>query len=409
MHQEPSNRVSTRRLKHVATLTAGGTPRTDEPDYWSDDSGIPWVAIADMSDGRMVFDTAKRVTRAGMQAARLPVAGPGTVLLAMYATVGAAAPLGIRASWNQAILGITPIRDRAESRFVRYWLDSIRATWPAVARSNTQDNIGAEIVADAHFPDVTFGNQAAIADYLDAETAHIDAGVRACERQLGLLTERKQQTISAAFAGVQTTVPVRRVVTALTSGPRGWSGLEVEEPGPIFLRIANVPDDSITLKLDSVSYLASPTGPEAARCRAESGDVLTTITAAIGQVAMIPDDLGEAYVSQHLALMRPDRRLVRPEWLAWALKSDDVQRQFEIARYGGTKQQLALEDVADIRIPLATVEDQTSLLRATVEATRRIEQAERRVRAVGSLLLERRQALITAAVTGQIDIPGVAA
>ncbi len=255
-----------------------------------------------------------------------------------------------------------------------------------------------------------FEAQRAIADYLDVETARIDALVVAYRRQLDLLALRKRATASDELMTHSIArVPIRRLVTTVTSGPRGWSSLEVEHSNQLFLRIANVPTDSIDLKLEEVAFINAPGGDEAARCRARPGDVLTTITAAIGQVAVVPADLGEAYVSQHLALLRPNLALVMPKWLALALWSGDAQRQLDAARYGGTKQQLSLDDVRDVRVPLADLTVQNVVLPRLLAQLESLTVAERRIRRVIDLLTERRQALIASAVTGRLDIPGVAA
>jgi type I restriction enzyme S subunit len=195
----------------------------------------------------------------------------------------------------------------------------------------------------------------------------------------------------------------------VTSGPRGWSGLEVEGFGRPFLRIANVPSGSIALSLHDVAFIDAPVGDESDRCRVQSGDVLMTITAAIGQVAVVPGDLGEAYISQHLALLRPNPAVVMPEWLALALWSDDAQRQLDAARYGGTKQQLSLEDVREVCVPFAEMTVQRSVVPRVVASLEAVTQAEQRIGRMIDLIIERRQSLITAAVTGQIEIPGVAA
>jgi type I restriction enzyme S subunit len=270
-----------------------------------------------------------------------------------------------------------------------------------MVRSNTQDNLNAETVGNAAFPGIRLAQQHAIADYLDAETARIDAIAAASRGQLGLLALRKRATVSDVLKTHSAVrVPVRRLVTTVTSGPRGWSCLEVEGSTQLFLRIANVPADSIGLKLKDVAFINAPGGDESDRCRVRSGDVLTTITAAIGQVAVVPVDLGEAYVSQHLALLRPDRALVMPEWLALALWSDDAQRQLDAARYGGTKQQLSLDDVREVRVPFAEMAVQEIVVPRVMAALESMTKAEQRIRRVIALLLERRQALITAAVTG---------
>ncbi len=252
--------------------------------------------------------------------------------------------------------------------------------------------------------------QEAIVDYLDDETARLDEIETAYRRQLGLLALRKRAGVSDALRSHSTgDVAVRRLVSTVTSGPRGWSSLEVEGFGLPFLRIANVPADSITLNIDEVAFVDPPKGDESDRCRVRPGDVLTTITAAIGQVAVVPADLGEAYVSQHLALLRPDRALVMPEWLALAFWTEDAQRQLDAARYGGTKQQLSLDDIREVIVPLAEMTVQRTVVSRVLASLEAATQAEQQIRRLIDLLLERRHALITAAVTGQLEIPGAAA
>jgi type I restriction enzyme S subunit len=211
------------RLKHVATLEAGGTPRTDDPANWSDADGVPWVSISDMSSGNTVVSTEKMVSRQGVAAARLPIGDPGTVLLAMYATVGATAMLGTLASWNQAILGVVPRIGRTHSAFVRYWLESVRPEWLRLVRSNTQDNLNAEVVRNAPFPNLTLATQRAIADYLDTETARIDALASRYLELVDRLVDQRGAITVAGVGGGPLAVPRRASSLAwLTEVPAYW-------------------------------------------------------------------------------------------------------------------------------------------------------------------------------------------
>jgi type I restriction enzyme S subunit len=208
----------------------------------------------------------------------------------------------------------TRLRPLAETdpRFLTYLMAAAysRGVTAFLAKQTTgiaNLDVGAYMATSWRVPDAAA--QGRIADYLDAETARIDVLATAHRRQLGLLALRKRATVSQAMQAHATAeVPVRRLVTTVTSGPRGWSSLEIEGSTQLFLRIANVPADSISLKLEDVAFIDAPDGDESDRCRVKPGDVLTTITAAIGQVAVVPADLGEAYVSQHLALFDPSRR-----------------------------------------------------------------------------------------------------
>ncbi len=94
------------RLKHAVRFQAGGTPDTGNPAFWSEDvEGVPWVAIGDMSSNPTVTSTTKRLTELGLADRGLLPSGPGTVLFAMYASVGAVSTLALDAVGTKRFLG----------------------------------------------------------------------------------------------------------------------------------------------------------------------------------------------------------------------------------------------------------------------------------------------------------------
>lgn len=111
-------------------------------------------------------------------------------------------------------------------------------------------------------------------------------------------------------------------------------------------------------------------------------------------------------MSQHLALMTPSR--CSGEWLAYALSTSDARLQLDAAGYGGTKTQLGLEDVANVTVPYVAVEEEEGVLAELRDRLGRIEVSKQALATQRLLLKERRQALITAAVSGQLDIPEAA-
>src|SRR5215472_565924 len=117
------------RVKWDTVTIAGATPSTEDDAYWldgDDPTGTPFVSIADMSRRRHVSTTAQSLSAEGIASRRMPVGERGTLLLAMYASVGEVAFLDIEATWNQALLGITPNYGEVDARFLRYVLLHMR-------------------------------------------------------------------------------------------------------------------------------------------------------------------------------------------------------------------------------------------------------------------------------------------
>src|SRR5699024_6498259 len=193
-------------LGSVCRLVAGGTPSSGNTDYWVSDplntEGTPWIAISDMSQVDYVSSTSKSVSHSGMEAANLKTGKPGTVLFAMYASVGEVAVTDIAAVWNQAILGMTPTDpSKLSSGFLFYAAQSLRPYLPTYYRSNTQNNLNAATVAQLRIPLPPLGEQQRIADYLDRETAEIDAAVADLDRYVELLEQRRRLVVTKAVAG----------------------------------------------------------------------------------------------------------------------------------------------------------------------------------------------------------------
>lgn len=192
----------TRKLSQVLTATvAGGTPPTGDPTCWADPpDGVPWISIGDMREGGVTADPAKHVTSHGLEAARIRIAPAGTVLFAMYASVGKTSIASTTCVWNQAILGLVP-GSHLRPRYLLHWLELCRRVLTAFTRSSTQDNLNADQVRSLHLPLPTIEEQDAFLEAIsssDAIAADLDF---LNERQSTLLGERRQALITAAVMG----------------------------------------------------------------------------------------------------------------------------------------------------------------------------------------------------------------
>ncbi|MEU2144540.1 MULTISPECIES: restriction endonuclease subunit S [Streptomyces albovinaceus subgroup] len=246
--------------------------------------------------------------------------------------------------------------------------------------------------------------QRRIADFLDAETARVDRMADIRKQQIDLLGSSEASVISDSLESTGgTPTRVKHLATKITSGPRGWGGL-VTDQGSLFLRITNIPRRGITLDLEDSLYVTAPSGPERERSRTRSGDVLVSITADIGSVAIVDERAADANISQHVAMVRPDQGSCNPTWLAYAIKSARSNQFLRMNSYGGTKVGLGLGDVANLSIEIPDLMTQEQSASRITQILSQREDLRHRMIIQRALLTERRQALITAAVTGQFDV-----
>ena len=191
------------------------------------------------------------------------------------------------------------------------------------------------------------GEQRRIAAVLDKA----DAILR--QRQESLqLTEKLLQSVFIELFGSETAPRCPRVrlsdhLDFITSGGRGWAKYYSIQ-GDKFIRSLDVQMNEIN---DSqMIRVAPPKNAEADRTRVRTGDVLLTITGSlIGRVAPVTEAHAGAFVSQHVAILRTHG--FRPEFLSWAISTQEGQRQIRKNQRGQMKPGLNFEQIGRLRIP----------------------------------------------------------
>ena len=244
------------------------------------------------------------------------------------------------------------------------------------------------------------------------------------ERLIELLREKRTALITRAVTrGLDPNVPkkdsgvewlgdipahwdvkrIKNVSAFVTSGSRGWADFYSDE-GPCFLRIGNMQSGSIDLNIDKVQHVDPPPGSEGERTRVRPGDVLVSITALIGAVALVPENLPEAFVqSAHRA-----NQALR---FGCGFSLDGLL--YHVASwpntvfcrlYGGTKDGLELNDVRSLMVLAPPICEQERIVAYLDSHTKKLMNLVKAVQTAIDLLKEFRTALISAAVTGKIDV-----
>jgi type I restriction enzyme S subunit len=187
----------------------------------------------------------------------------------------------------------------------------------------------------------------------------------------------------------------------VTSGSRGWAKYYSDD-GQLFIRIGNLDHDSIELDLRDVQHVRPPVGSEGNRTRLEPNDILISITAELGMVALVPEGLGEAYVNQHVALARPSSE-IDARFLAWYLASEsDGKHQLLEAKRGATKVGLGLPDIRNLILPLAPLSEQRRIAAKLDTTLAAVDACRQRLDGVAAILKRFRQAVLAAATSGEL-------
>jgi len=402
------------RLKHILVgLVSGGTPDTNNDEYWADsDEGVAWVAIGDMSTKALVATTEKRVTESGIASKRLHVMPPGTLIYSMYASMGHVAELAIPATINQALLGFEFIND-VNSSFVKWWLRHLQPLLLAEASSNTQDNLNAEKVRNLPFPKLDIDAQTRIANHLDRETARIDGLIAEKERMLALLEEKRAALISRVVTrGLDPNAPLKPSGQEwLGEIPAHW---RVERAKNLFT-VRDERSDDGSEELLTVSHITGVTS------RSEKDVYMFEADDKAGYKRCMPGDLaintlwawmGAMGISPLAGIVSPDYHVYTSKGKLLTEYVDLLCRSLpfvaEVSRWSkgvwSSRLRLYPENFFEMRLPVPPHDEQAAIVRA-VEADQRKANALRESLQLSiTLAKERRAALITDAVTGQIPL-----
>ena len=134
------------------------------------------------------------------------------------------------------------------------------------------------------------------------------------------------------------------------------------EDGPLFIRVGDTRRGTPVLDLSDAQHVRPPADGEGKRTKLRAGDLVVSITADLGRVGVVPAGVEEAYVNQHIALVRPNDE-GSSQFIAWYLISPPGQTQLFENDRGATKAGLGLEDIRGVQIPRCTSDEQHEIVR----------------------------------------------
>lgn len=392
--------VPLRRLAHIVN---GGTPKGDASNW---DGDVPWATPVDLgtAHGGELSDTLRTLTDEGLETGSSAVPA-GSVLLSTRAPVGYVAIATQRMAFNQGCKALVPDK-RLNSRYLAYALQASTANLQVRSNGTTFLELSTEALKSTRIPYLTVPKQVQIADFLDRETAQIDAMIEAQERVVHLSQEHRAavvaQTLEALETGGAPTVPLRYCLMVQSGVTLGHKPSEDDEEYP-YLRVANVQTGWLDLDVIKTVRVA----PDVARrAMLRTGDVLITEggdRTALGRGALWRGEIPGALHQNHIFALRC-RDCLDPSFLVYVLDTPAARIHFESTRRQTTN--LSSTNTAKVKAfktPLPPVTRQKEVVAELDGALESVNEVIAAAQRVTILLRERREALITAAVSGRID------
>ncbi|HII4332600.1 TPA: restriction endonuclease subunit S [Vibrio parahaemolyticus] len=183
------------KLGDVAAMNSGGTPKSSVSEYY--DGKHPWVSIADMTKhGKWISKTEKSLTDEGIANSSARLYPKGTVLYAMYASIGECSIATVELCSSQAILGIRP-NGNLINIYLYYYLINLKEKIILTGQQGTQSNLNAGMVKGFTIKLPTIVEQQKIASVLTAA----DKEIEALEAKLAHFKQEKKALMQQLLTG----------------------------------------------------------------------------------------------------------------------------------------------------------------------------------------------------------------
>ena len=261
-----------------------------------------------------------------------------------------------------------------------------------------------------------------IVAYLRVQDGHIARFIKAKRDLIKLLTEQKLRIIDHAVTrGVDATVTLKASgIEWLGEVPEHWEvtrfayqifyqegpgilAVDFHETGIPLLRIQNVKSDFVSN--DYKTYLLpSKVLSKWDHYRVEKGDLIISCSASTGLVSEVDESTVGAIPYTGLIRLKPRTRKIISQYIKLLVQSDLFFEQIEVLQTGSTIQHFGPFHLQQMYISLPPNEEQEVICLEVKNRVRDIENLILKAESAIQLMQERRTALISAAVTGKIDV-----
>lgn len=393
---------------------------------------VPYLRAANVKDGALDLADVKTMdftpTEQQLFALRsgdvLVTEGSGSL-----AAVGATAVYGGEVDsvvcFQNTLLRLRPKTSELDPAFLAWWARSAfeSGAFAAMATGANIHHLGADGVKSLAIPLPPLREQARVVKHLDRETRRLDTLIAKNQAVAELLSEREIACVGAALGtdlalrGDGVPVAIRgqrmaplRAVAAVQSGIALNTQQQHSDPVTVpYVRVANVQDGE--LQLHDIKQVSVPRSA-ASRWLLQRGDVLMTEGGdpdKLGRGAVWEGQIEPCLHQNHVFAVRPNAAVLLPEFLSLVTRHPYARLYFETTASKTTGiASTSSSKIGAFRVPLPDLKEQRRLVDSLREQVAAIRGLRSAVLDQNDLLRERRQALITATVTGQLDLSEVA-
>ncbi|WP_150912796.1 restriction endonuclease subunit S [Marinobacter halotolerans] len=396
-------------LGEIGAWGSGGTPKRTNPQYYG--GSIPWLVIGDLNDS-VVTTSKNTITEAGLKNSSAKLVGKGTLLIAMYGSIGKLGVTGMECSTNQAIASCAVNPSFADLKFVFFYLLSQRAKLLLAGKGGAQQNISQTVLKAYEFPVPPLAEQKVIADKLDTLLAQVENTKARLERIPQILKRFRQSVLAAAVSG------------RLTAEIEPWQSKKLEEcfecidgdRGPnypkkheylnsgycLFLSTKNVRPFGFDFK--EQVFISKEKDQMLRKGRLTRGDLVITTRGTLGHIASF-DEKVPFYVvriNSGMLVLRKKQANFSNDYFKTLIASPLFRKYIEDQSTGSAQPQLPAKILKGFVLPVPSPEEQTEIVRRVDQLFAHAGRIEQQVNNALSRVNNLTQSILAKAFRGEL-------
>ena len=388
-------------LKHLARLTGGGTPARENDAFW-EGGDVPWISPKDMKR-RVITSAEDYITEDAVDGSATSFVDAGSPLMVVRSGILRhtlpVAIAGRRLTLNQDMKAFN-LSSRLNPMFFVYWVEGqssdLLLEWRQFGATVESIDTGRLLNGRVALPDLP--TQKAIADFLDRETARIDQLIEKKQRMVEVLGEKRQVVISRAVTkGLDPDVPMKDSGAEwLGENPVHWDITRLKRLAAMQAGTSITSDD---IESEGDYPVFGGNGVRGFTSSYTHDGEFPLIGRQGALCGCVNFATGQFWASEHAVVCTPNAK-VCSRWLAQLLQAMSLNRYSQSAAQPG----LSVEAIGLIAAPKLSYAEQRGIVAFLDRETANIDALVAKVGATRDRLREFRSALITAAVTGQINV-----
>lgn len=339
------------KISDIGKIVSGATPKTKDVDNYG--GSIAWITPADLSGytSKYISHGSRNITQKGYDSCSTHLMPRGTVLFSSRAPIGYVAIAENPICTNQVFKSIVP-NDDIDSEFLYYQLQYLRKKIQEKGSGTTFKEISGKVLGETDIVVPSLEEQFRIVVRIEELFSELDKAVDTLKTTKEQLEVYRQAVLKDAFSDFEKKDSIRNLTMVVTSGSRGWAKY-YSNSGALFVRIGNLTHSGIDIDFRDIQHITPPDNAEGVRTRLQPNDVLVSITADLGSIGFVSEKVEEAYINQHIALVR-FQNPVQGRFMAWYLRSEYGQKDLLKNKRGGGKLGLGLDDIRDTPVPIVS-------------------------------------------------------